>query len=426
MAVHCEECGYENNPEFRFCGMCGAPLPAARRSDATRPGPAIALHGTEPAPSGLDPRITSAPIEAPSQSAPFIDKPVTAPSREETFRQIAVPRRERTPERNDNLISGPSLLGLAQEPPSSNAPTYLLEDEEASSHRGMYLILFLVLVGIAVAAWHYRQDFAGWASRTGSAPANPAVADNNSAAPVSASPSEVAPASPSGATSSEKPKTGVGDQPQAAEQTPPVAGQTTATPPAAKTVAPSAADSSAANPSASDNAAGQTDQSSPTPADANSATGQPDTSADNSASEPAAPAPAAAQPKPVTKAESAKPSPVRPVRQARMQSAAAGDADDYLVTDGEKYLYGNGVPQNCGRAQKDLLSAAEHSSTKADSILGTMYATGHCVTRDLPVSYRWFAKALHQDPNNTRIEQDLEILWKQMTPEERRIAQSSD
>jgi len=36
--------------------------------------------------------------------------------------------------------------------------------------------------------------------------------------------------------------------------------------------------------------------------------------------------------------------------------------------------------------------------------------------------YRWFAKALHQDPENGRIQRDLEILWRQMTPDERQMA----
>jgi TPR repeat protein len=51
-----------------------------------------------------------------------------------------------------------------------------------------------------------------------------------------------------------------------------------------------------------------------------------------------------------------------------------------------------------------------------------MYATGHCVTRDLPTAYRWFARALRQDPANKRVQQDLEVLWRQMTPDERQAA----
>ncbi len=91
-------------------------------------------------------------------------------------------------------------------------------------------------------------------------------------------------------------------------------------------------------------------------------------------------------------------------------------------TEGEKYLYGDGVPANCVRAQQYLLVAAEHSSAKAQSAVGTMYATGHCATRDLPLGYRWFARAQRQNPRNRIIEEDMRVLWNQMSPEERKLA----
>jgi TPR repeat protein len=100
-------------------------------------------------------------------------------------------------------------------------------------------------------------------------------------------------------------------------------------------------------------------------------------------------------------------------------------ADDRLVLEGEKYLYGNGVRQSCERAQKDLFAAAQRANPKAQSVLGAMYATGHCVNRDLPSAYRWFAKALRQEPGNDRVAQDLQVLWKQMTPAERQAASHS-
>jgi len=51
-----------------------------------------------------------------------------------------------------------------------------------------------------------------------------------------------------------------------------------------------------------------------------------------------------------------------------------------------------------------------------------MYATGHCVDRNVISAYRWFAQALHNDRSNTRIEQDLRVLWSQMTPQEQQAA----
>jgi hypothetical protein len=95
------------------------------------------------------------------------------------------------------------------------------------------------------------------------------------------------------------------------------------------------------------------------------------------------------------------------------------------VAEGENYLYGRGVRADCALAQRNLLIGAQHSNAKAQTLLGAMYATGHCVTRDLPTAYRWFAKALQGDPSNSRVQRDLEVLWKQMTPEERQIAMRS-
>jgi len=90
-------------------------------------------------------------------------------------------------------------------------------------------------------------------------------------------------------------------------------------------------------------------------------------------------------------------------------------------------LYGTGgVQPNCDLALKSLLAAASRAHPRAQSTLGTMYSTGHCVTRDLPSAYKWFAKALHSDPSNVRLEQDLSVVWRQMTPGERQMAMQAD
>jgi len=121
-------------------------------------------------------------------------------------------------------------------------------------------------------------------------------------------------------------------------------------------------------------------------------------------------------PAPVRRSKPPSPAPAAP-------SALAPDAD--LEATGERYLYGNGLPQNCARAESSLQTAALHGNSKAETVLGTMYATGHCVGRDLPTAYRWFARALHQEPQNNRISVDLQVLWRQMTPQEKQLAMSS-
>jgi TPR repeat protein len=69
-----------------------------------------------------------------------------------------------------------------------------------------------------------------------------------------------------------------------------------------------------------------------------------------------------------------------------------------------------------------LKGEADKSNVRARSTLGSMYATGHCVSRDLPTAYRYFALVLRTDPENGVASQNLQNLWKQMTPPERQAA----
>jgi TPR repeat protein len=103
-------------------------------------------------------------------------------------------------------------------------------------------------------------------------------------------------------------------------------------------------------------------------------------------------------------------------------SPATADTGDADFRKGEAYLYGRGMPENCGEAVKYLKSASAKSNARARSAFGTMYATGHCAPRDLPTSYLWFALALKVDPNNQILEKDLSAVWNQMTPPERQMA----
>ena len=107
---------------------------------------------------------------------------------------------------------------------------------------------------------------------------------------------------------------------------------------------------------------------------------------------------------------------------SKLPAPAAADSGAADFRKGEAYLYGRGAPKNCDQAVKYLKAASNKSSAKARSAFGTMYATGHCVPRDLPTSYSWFALALRADPNNQILEKDLSAIWKQMTPPERQMA----
>jgi hypothetical protein len=341
MTVRCVQCGQENNPQYRFCGMCGAPL-----------GP-----------------------------------PPAAPPLEVGRERVRVP------------VSGPSFLGLGDE--RSRDLDYLLEDEPPRGHARLYLALLLLVASGALLAWHWQRDGYPWSGFV----LKPTV---SSPAPKS-SPPVPAPDSTAAATPAPVQPT--------ANPTPPEAqpASSEVPPSAAGTVASAAPD----NPSAAAKPADQTSQpvdssesgeaAAKAPASVSQQTNEPET---------AAPAPKetrTATALPAPKSVSPKPSPALP----------SPSFEDRLVADGEKYLYGRGVPEDCERAQRNLQIGARQSNPRAQTLLGAMYATGHCVNRDLPTAYRWFAKALHGDPGNSRVQRDLEVLWKQMTPEERQLAMKS-
>ena len=271
----------------------------------------------------------------------------------------------------------------ATEPPlpavNTTAPPasldYLLEDEPPKSRGKLYLTLALLLIAAGVVAWHWESD-----QRTS---VEPAATSASNPAPQTPPPSTPAPAVKTEDTPAPK------GPPKTAAPAPVVAQETAPVTKPAEEADTKPQNDAATTPASSDASA----DSSPAPDESQAA---------------AAPPTPAPKPKPDPKI-AAPPAPVL-------------KGDDKLVADGEKYLYGNGVPEDCDLAEKNLKAAAAHANARALTLMGAMYATGHCVDRDLPTAYRWFAKALHQDPSNARVQQDLEILWKQMTPGERQLA----
>jgi Double zinc ribbon/Sel1 repeat len=330
MTVRCAQCGQENNPQYRFCGMCGAPL-------------------------------SPAPVQA-------------AQARE----------RARVP------VSGPSFLGLGDE--HSRDLDYLLEDEPPRGHGRLYFALVLLLISAGLLAWHWQRDGYPWAGLIQKpATSAPAVAAAPAPPPQASSPPAVIPVEPTANPAPPETQSSNGETTQSGAGESPASTAAPASP-AVKPVEPTAQ----SNDNAANNvAAGKT----PAVESAQTNTAE------------------------ITKPEQKEP-PVTPKKVAPtpLPTAAAATFEDRLVADGERYLYGRGVPEDCERAQRNLQIAARQSNAKAQTLLGAMYATGHCVGRDLPNSYRWFAKALHGDPGNSRVQRDLEVLWKQMTPEERLLA----
>ena len=61
-------------------------------------------------------------------------------------------------------------------------------------------------------------------------------------------------------------------------------------------------------------------------------------------------------------------------------------------------------------------------ASKAARTAARLASAGTCAPRDLPTAYRWFALALHKEPDNQALQDDLQKLWSQMTQPERQLA----
>jgi hypothetical protein len=89
----------------------------------------------------------------------------------------------------------------------------------------------------------------------------------------------------------------------------------------------------------------------------------------------------------------------------------------------QAFLLGkNGVKQNCDQGLVYLRAATKANEPAAAMQMGALYASGHCVTRDRVMAYRWFNSAHELEPDDPEIKSDMEQLWGQMTPQERRQA----
>jgi hypothetical protein len=295
----------------------------------------------------------------------------------------ANPRKAGT-EKQVEPISGPSVLGIGgpsldslREKTFSGGDSFFEPEEPKTGGRKVLLLILLAALGVAT-WWTYTNYIA-----IGDSQKRQAAASNSTTSMVPAQ----SPAAPQPA-----PETKSTD----AAQTPPSTSAQTSPPPSTEAPSPAAVEKQ--------------------PAQAN----------DNSESKPEVAATVAA-PKPKTHEKR-----VTAARSARTDrhttgpkpalTVTASDTGDDAFRKGEAYLYGRGVPKNCDQAVKYLKDASAKAHPRARSTFGTMYATGHCVPRDLPTAYVWFAQALRVDPNNQILEKDLSALWNQMTPPERQLA----
>jgi hypothetical protein len=448
--VRCGKCGNENAEANRFCGMCGAPLGAKNQvaglSPVQSPGvPAGTIAAPKPTVIPSQPLPTQPASVRPVAVQPIAQPTPPLPVEPAGLAGAPVERRpaplasfdvkrdsdlNRDDERDQGpIISGPSFLGSNKPAPrraglhadgyghsgredlrASGNVDYLLDDEEEPKRGWGKLLVIVVALALAGGLGYLRWKQGGFdwlkagdkkpQATQPSADAAPSGTDNNgSPAGAAAAPDGAASAAGGAATS---PAAGGTAAPPAETAAPQATPSQTAP-------SPAAAESSQNNSPATPQATGSETKLGEANPPADSASENADSDSDKQSPEqeqPAAPK-AAARKTATAKPTAAKPSPAKPVDS---------------VAEAQRYIYGRGVRQDCDHGLKMLKSSAGQSDAKAMISLGALYSTGTCAPHDLPTAYRWFALALHKQPDNQALQDDLQKLWSQMTQPERQLA----
>lgn len=478
--MRCPQCASENPADYRFCGMCGTPLekpaPVAEpvtRSAAPKPEEPVTVPPTErkshverfvpPARSnggssllGLNESPTRA-LERVTPERPPERVEHVGPQRRVEHVAAERPALEERISPPPAGISGPSFLGLGGEAPrggyheTSRDLNYLFEDDEQPKRTyWRFTAIMLVLAVFAGLAYlQYRRGGNSWTAPWSKAPAQTPVQASQTQPGDQGNAGQNAAQGPNASAAPAAPNSGTNQPPNAQDTTsadgslkekdlPPQGGASTG--PEATGTQGAAAGSAAAGTGAQGAAPSES------PADAAPKDEKTSKRSNNEdTTETASAAPAAKNPADAGKSAGAKESgsaaakdteteedtteaadiPAKPAKSTRTKpgpQVAPASPDESLVTNAEKYLYGRGVPQNCDRALISLKAAANRQNARAQTLLGTMYFTGHCVSKDLPNSYRWFAQASRQSPDNMLVQRNLEMIWRTMTPAERQLA----
>jgi TPR repeat protein len=358
-----------------------------------------------------------------------------------------------------STIVGPSFLGLSDASEDTAEPS-VLATEDAEPGRGrwrLWLAVAIVLIFGVLGAMEWRAQ----RSQTGNGPVEviqAKIRDLRHQNPSQAGSEPAAPATSGDNTP--KPEMQAQDQskPAAQDKTIPATGPATSA--ANSSSSPAAPHTNAAAPAlngsskapmGSQSVAGQTPGVPPKPA---ATTGiAPAVIGENARSNPpsanaAKPAPSQETPQPAM--EKPKPAPPAPDNQevtvkqpalgademakaknasdsaaqaAWLWKATAKGNSDAPVQLADMYVKGDGVPRSCEQAVVLLKTAAEKENARARNRLAAMYATGNCVPRNRVEAYRWLSSALTANPNSQWALQNRDLLWQQMTPEERGAAQ---
>ena len=411
--MRCASCGHDNPDINRFCGICGSILDRRRVAPAGANVVPMPARGEEVPLPAFEP---AAPPEEREDSKPprLADEHFSAPvepmyARDEgSFSIFGVDTGG--PMHTSDVpqgLHGPSFLGLGD---AGGNGDYLLEDEESHAGRKFLLVVALLVVG-GLAYMQYRADTpvtSIWA----------AIKSRATGQPQTSQPQEPAAS---------------GVQPTQPTSTKPAADSQ---PDAGANSQNASANKSTQNPTPTDEAKTAQSPASPDKSAASNPDQNPPASASKTQSNAPAEKPAARKKDSgelmakAQRPQSDEDTPVQdeaeaPAKPSRGKPSAALEArgdrqDDALVTRAQGYLYGKGGAQSCNMALSLLKQASGRGNAKADSQLGAMYATGNCAPFDRAEAYRWFSKAAEADPSNSYLQRSRDMMWREMSPQERR------
>lgn len=375
--LKCESCGNVNDSGYKFCGMCGDRID---RRLADRRGGAV-LHQARVDAGG------NVAVAIPS-TASRETEPVSPRSPEPAVHHTPAPVFQRT-QSDDSFhsepvtrsgIPGPSFLGLSDD--SDDDGSYLLEEENTSRSGLRKLVLLVILAAIAGLIFvQYRSSLH---ANPKPAPAQsgpqgqtqqPAAISGGTANPqpagpnLAAAPMQSNAQQPNGATPGQDPATTAAASSQTADPPP--------------QVTPVKADGPEIDPTEI------ADKSSDPAISGDKTDKHDDSSTAGKSLDPAVPT-------------------------EQKPSAALVRAQQFLL--------GKGVQQNCEQGLVYLRAAAQKNEPAAAVQMGALYASGHCVHQDRVMAYRWFNSAHELQPANQWIQRNMDLLWGQMSEQERRLA----
>jgi len=425
--LQCASCGYENPEVNRFCGMCGSILERRRKAPAMvvqfpRGEQSAAQTGTPEASTSVageslehpaerapqrhgDNRVEVTDAPVPGEFNPrFAEEPPPTTEQQQTESRFAVERErdvmhaggnstsifgDLTPAESGATIGGPSILGIGDD---SDA-VFLQEEEDRHTGRKLLLTMFLILVAVLLALQWRSNGFNGnFRAMLGALLNRPSAESPQNSAATSQTASAQKPQSDQAAPEAKAPEAEV-KTPESEAKPPQAAAEH-----AAEQKTGDTADSKGAQPSEQKAAASNEKPAEP------------------SESKSAAPAEPKQKPEDATEqqaAEDVKPAKKPPAVIVTPKPAEAPGARQYARAQAELSAH------NCEQALVYFRAAANVGYSAAASKLGAMYATGNCAPQDRAEAYHWISQAASQEPSNSWLARNRDMLWSQMTPQER-------